>query len=152
MRHRARSHAPFPTGARHVTSPWSSSPNRTVAKALARKVYYLSDRSGAEGNVLNVWSYDLDSKETKQVTRFKLHDVKWPAIGPDAGGAGEMVLQHGDRIYTLDLGTGASRAVDITVPGDRASLRAAVVDAAENIQGASISPSGKRVAVVGRGV
>ncbi|MFM1822328.1 MAG: hypothetical protein RI967_594 [Planctomycetota bacterium] len=116
-----------------------------------RKVYYLSDRSAAEGNVLNVWSYDLDSQETKQVTRFKLHDVKWPAIGPDAGGAGEMVLQHGDRIYTLDLGTGASRAVDIVVPGDRASLRAAIVDAAENIQGASISPTGKRVAVVGRG-
>ena len=137
------------TGESRQITDWEGTD--TLPMWHGRKVYYLSDRSGAEGNVLNVWSYDLDSKETKQVTRFKLHDVKWPAIGPDAGGAGEMVLQHGDRIYTLDLGTGASRAVDITVPGDRASLRAAVVDAAENIQGASISPSGKRVAVVGRG-
>ncbi|MFN5497410.1 MAG: S41 family peptidase, partial [bacterium] len=89
--------------------------------------------------------------KTEQVTRFKTHDVKWPAIGPDDGGSGEMVLQHGDQIYVLDLATNASRPVSITVPGDRETLRVAVVDAAQNIQGASISPSGKRVAVVGRG-
>ena len=116
-----------------------------------RKVYFLSDRSAAEGNVLNVWSYDVDSKETKQVTRFKDHDVKWPAIGPDDGGAGEMVLQHGAQLYRLDLGNNASSPIDVKVPGDRETLRVAVVDAAENIQGASISPTGKRVAVVGRG-
>ena len=116
-----------------------------------RKVYYLSDRSATEENVLNVWSYDIDSGKTEQVTRFKTHDVKWPAIGPDDGGSGEMVLQHGDQIYVLDLATKASRAVSIKVPGDRETLRVAVVDAAENIQGASISPSGRRVAVVARG-
>ena len=116
-----------------------------------RKVYFLSDRSAAEENVLNVWSYDIDSGKTEQVTRFKTHDVKWPAIGSDNGGPGEMVLQHGDRIYVLDLATNASRAVSITVPGDRETLRVAVVDASTNIQGASISPSGKRVAVVARG-
>ncbi|MEY3142837.1 MAG: hypothetical protein RLY21_1330 [Planctomycetota bacterium] len=116
-----------------------------------RKVYFLSDRSATEENVLNVWSYDIDSGKTEQVTRFKTHDVKWPAIGPDGGGSGEMVLQHGDQIYLLDLATNAARPVSITVPGDRETLRVAVVDAAQNIQGSSISPSGKRVAVVGRG-
>ena len=116
-----------------------------------RKVYFLSDRSAAEGNVLNVWSYDADSGKTEQVTRFKTHDVKWPAIGPDSGGSGEMVLQHGDQIFVLDLATNAARPVSIKVPGDRETLRVAVVDAAQNIQGTSISPSGKRVAVVGRG-
>ena len=116
-----------------------------------RKVYFLSDRSAAEGNVLNVWSYDADSGKTEQVTRFKTHDVKWPAIGPDTGGSGEMVLQHGDQIFVLDLATNAARPVSIKVPGDRETLRVAVVDAAQNIQGTSISPSGKRVAVVGRG-
>ncbi|MFZ9913899.1 MAG: S41 family peptidase [Phycisphaerales bacterium] len=115
------------------------------------KVYYLSDRSDAEGNVLNVWSYDVRSAKTEQVTRFKTHDVKWPAIGPDGDGTGEMVLQHGDRIYRLDLATKAATAVDIEVPGDHDTLRVATVDAAEDIQGASISPTGKRVAVIGRG-
>ena len=116
-----------------------------------RKVYFLSDRSGAEEHVLNVFSYDVDSGKTEQVSRFKTHDVKWPAIGPDEGTVGEMVLQHGDRIMRLNLETGAAVPVDITVPGDRDTLRVATVDAAENIQGASISPSGKRVAVIGRG-
>jgi len=115
------------------------------------KVFYLSDRGADEANTLNVWSYDTKSGETKQVTHFKTHDVKWPAIGPDDGTDGEMVLQHGDRIYRVELGKGLAFAVDIRVPGDRETLRVATVDAAENIQGASISPSGKRVAVIARG-
>ncbi len=116
-----------------------------------RTVYYLSDEGAAEAHVLNIWSYDIDSGARRQVTRFKEHDVKWPAIGPDDGTGGEIVLQHGDNIYLLDLKTNAARVVEITVPGDRQSLRPTIVDAAENIQGSSISPSGKRVAVVARG-
>ena len=123
----------------------------TIPMWHGSKVYYLSDRSEAEGNVLNVFSYDTASGQTKQVSQFKTHDVKWPAIGPDDASAGEMVLQHGDRIMRLNLETGVGVPVDITVPGDRDTLRIATVDAAENIQGASISPSGKRVAVVARG-
>jgi tricorn protease len=115
------------------------------------KVYFLSDRGSAEANTLNVWSYDIDSSESKQVTHFKTHDVKWPAIGPDSDGAGEMVLQHGDKMYRLNLATNAATEVNIHVPGDRDSLRVATVDASENMQGSSISPSGKRVAVVARG-
>ncbi len=115
------------------------------------KVFYLSDRSAAEGNVLNVFSYDTTTGKTEQVSKFTTHDVKWPAIGPDDGQDGEIVLQHGDRIHRLSLKTGIAVPVDITVPGDRDTLRVAVVDAATNIQGSSISPSGKRVAVVARG-
>lgn len=115
------------------------------------KVYYLSDNCPEQGNVLNVFSYDTASGRTAQVSKFGTHDVKWPAIGPDDGGVGEMVMQHGDRIMRLNLETGVAVPVDITVPGDRDTLRIATVDAAENIQGASISPSGKRVAVVARG-
>jgi tricorn protease-like protein/C-terminal processing protease CtpA/Prc len=116
-----------------------------------RKVFYLSDNCPEQGNVLNVFSYDVDSGKTAQVSKFTTHDVKWPAIGPDDGGAGEMVLQHGDRIMRLNLDSGVAVPVDITVPGDRDTLRVATVDAAENIQGVSISPTGKRVAVVARG-
>jgi tricorn protease-like protein/C-terminal processing protease CtpA/Prc len=137
------------TGESRQITDWEGTD--TLPMWHGRRVYFLSDRSALEGNVLNVWSYDIDSKETKQITRFQEHDVKWPAIGPDDGGAGEMVLQHGSQIYRLDLGNNASSPVNIVVPGDRETLRVAIVDAAENIQGASISPTGKRVAVVGRG-
>lgn len=116
-----------------------------------RKVYYLSDEGAAEAHVLNIWSYDVDSGERRQVTRFKEHDIKWPSIGPDDEGSGEIVFQHGDRIYLLDLKTNETRAIDIQVPGDRESLRATIVDASQSLQGGSISPSGKRVAIVARG-
>jgi tricorn protease-like protein/C-terminal processing protease CtpA/Prc len=115
------------------------------------KVFYLSDRGATQGHVLNVWSYDLDSRKTAQVTTLDTHDVRWPAIGPDDAGNGEMVFQHGDRIMLLNLGSGIASAVNIEVPGDRESLRTTTVDAAGSIQDASIAPSGKRVAVVGRG-
>jgi tricorn protease-like protein/C-terminal processing protease CtpA/Prc len=115
------------------------------------KVYYLSDNCPEQGNVLNVFSYDVGTGQASQVTKFTTHDVKWPAIGPDDGSPAEMVVQHGDRIHRVNLATGAAMPVDITVPGDRDTLRVATVDAAENIQGASISPSGKRVAVGARG-
>ena len=115
-----------------------------------RTVYFLSDRGAAEGNVLNIWRHDVDSGRTEQVTRFKTYDVKWPAIGPDDGGPGEMVLQHGDQIHVVDLATGASRAVSITVPGDRRSLRLATVEARPVSDGV-LSPTGKRALVVARG-
>ena len=115
------------------------------------KVYYLSDRGATQGHVLNVWSYDLDTRKTAQVTTLDTHDVRWPAVGPDDAGNGEMVFQHGDRIMLLNLGSGIASAVNIEVPGDRETLRTATVDAAGSIQDASISPSGKRVAVVARG-
>ncbi len=116
-----------------------------------RKVYFLSDRGEREGHTLNVWSYDLDSGRTAQVTQLDTHDVRWPSIGPDDASPGEIVFQHGDRIRLLNLGSGVSSAVDIVVPGDRETLRVALQNAADTMQGASISPTGKRAAIVARG-
>ncbi len=137
------------TGASRRITDWEGTD--TLPMWHGRKLYYLSDRSAAEEHALNVWRYDIDSGKTEQVTRLRSHDVRWPAIGPDDGGAGELVFQHGDSIHVTDLATGATRAVPITVPGDRETLRVAPMDASKNIDGASISPSGKRVAVVARG-
>jgi tricorn protease len=137
------------SGASRRITDWEGTD--TLPMWHGRKVYFLSDRGAAEGHALNVWSHDLDSGATEQVSRFADHDVRWPAIGPDDGGAGEIVLQHGDRIFVLDLATKAARPVDIAVPGDRRSLRIGAVDVAAMVQEASISPTGKRVAVVARG-
>jgi tricorn protease len=123
----------------------------TIPMWHGRKVYYLSDRGATQGHVLNVWSYDLETRKTAQVTTLDTHDVRWPAVGPDDAGNGEMVFQHGDRIMLLNLGSGIASAVTIEVPGDRETLRTATIDAAASIQDASIAPGGKRVAVVARG-
>ncbi len=41
------------------------------------KIYFASDRDGR----MNLFSTDLTSKETKQLTRFKDFDIKFPSIG-----------------------------------------------------------------------
>ena len=43
-------------------------------------IYFISDRDG----IMNLYSYDLLSKETKKHTDYKEFDVKWPSLGPDA--------------------------------------------------------------------
>jgi tricorn protease-like protein/C-terminal processing protease CtpA/Prc len=115
----------------------------------ASTIYYLSD-NGPEHR-LNIWAYDTKSGQRTQVTSFKDDDVKWPSIGPGPAGKGEIVFQLGSHIMLLDLGTKQSKAVKITIPGARPTVRPKLVDAAERISGGAISPAGKRVVVEARG-
>ena len=112
-------------------------------------VYYLSDQ-GPEHR-LNIWSYTIKSGRREQLTTFKDDDVRWPSSGPGPSGKGEIIFQLGSDLRLLDLGTKKDTALKITIPGDRASIRPRSVDAAKNITGAGISPTGKRVAVEARG-
>lgn len=112
-------------------------------------VYYLSDAGPAHR--LNIWSYNTETEERSQVTRFADYDCKSPSIGPGAEGKGEIVFQNGASLYLLDLATGDSRAVEITVPGDRPTLRPQKLDAAQLITNADISPTGKRIVLEARG-
>ncbi len=112
-------------------------------------VYYLSD--AGPNSRLNLWSYDTNTGKRQQVTKHADYDVKWPSIGPGPDGSGEIVYQQGTSLRLLTLANGKSSSVEVEIPGARPRLRKMAVDAAENIGGASISPSGKRVAVEARG-
>ncbi len=112
-------------------------------------VYYHADK-GSEHR-MNIWAYDIANKATRQITNFADDDIKWPSIGPGSDGKGEIVFQLGGKLMLLNLGTGQSSEVKITIPGDRPKLRPRTVDASKVVEGASISPSGKRVAIEGRG-
>jgi tricorn protease len=114
-----------------------------------RKVYYLSD--GGPEHKLNIWVYDTDSGERSQVTTHTEFDVKWPAIGPDDGGPGAIVYQLGPEMRLLDLASGESGAVRVTIPGARPKLRPQTVDAAETIGERTVSSTGVRAAVDARG-
>lgn len=111
-------------------------------------LYYLSDDASdpKAPHKLNIWSWDLKSGAKRQVTHFTDEDVKWPAIG-----AGEIVFQKGTKLMVLDLPTGQSRAIEVRIPGDRPTVRVRTEDVADQLQGSSISPSAKRVAVAARG-
>lgn len=113
------------------------------------KVYYLSD-NGPEHR-LNIWSYDVGSGNREQLTAFKDNDIRWPSVGPGKNGRGEIVFQYGSELRVFDIPSRRTDTVSVKIPGARPSLRSRVVDASNFIFSGAISPTGKRVAVEGRG-
>ncbi len=113
------------------------------------RIYYLSD--AGPNHKLNIWYYDTDTAQRRQVTHFDRYDVKWPSIGPGKNGKGEIVLQNGSQIHLLDLATTRIKPVEITIPGDRPTLRKQDVDYSDYIQNGDVSATGKRGVVEARG-
>jgi len=105
-------------------------------------VYFISDRDGR----MNLFSTDLASKETKQLTNFKDFDMKFPSIGK-----GSIVFEQAGYIWRYDLATGQAAPVPIEVREDFASGRSAFVDASKHTQGVNLAPDGERAIVVARG-
>ncbi|MBL0926431.1 MAG: PD40 domain-containing protein [Phycisphaerales bacterium] len=112
-------------------------------------VYYLSDEGPSHR--LNIWAYDVARSAKEQITKFDDYDVKWPSMGPGSDGKGEIVFQHGPRIYLMSLTDKQIRPVDIVIPGDRPALRDQNVNFARFISNAGVSPKGKRLVVEARG-
>jgi tricorn protease len=107
-------------------------------------LYFLSDR-GPEVRA-NLWAVDVTSGEMRRVTDFTDFDVRFPAIGPD-----DLVFEAGGVLYRLELATEDIVQVPVTVVTDQSTLRPRQERVADLIQGAGISPSGKRAVFAARG-
>ncbi len=110
---------------------------------IGNAIYFTSDRDGT----LNLYSYDLASRETTRLTGSDTWDVRWP--GDD--GADRIVYElNGElQIYSIDAGT--SQPIAITVPDDGLAMRPSRVSAASLIEDAELSPQGERALFVARG-
>lgn len=107
-------------------------------------VYFTSDR-GAE-HKLNLYSYDLGSKQVEQLTHFDEFDVMWPSLGPDA-----IVFENAGYLYTFDIASKQTKKLTIYVPGDRDQMLKHWVSAGHHITDSDISPDGKRAVFAARG-
>src|SRR5438552_13160246 len=107
-------------------------------------IYFISDRGGEQRN--NIWAEDLGSGAVRQVTQFNDFDITFPSIGPDS-----IVFQKGGRIYLLSLPGEKITEVPIRVVTDASTLRARTTKAEKEINSASVSPTGRRVAFEARG-
>jgi tricorn protease len=105
-------------------------------------IYFISDRDG----VMNLYSYDLGSKQTKKLTDYKEFDIKWPSLGPDA-----IVYENGGLLYEYNLASGKSNSISIQVHGEDIAARPEFKNVSENLAGFGISPSAARVVVEARG-
>ena len=109
---------------------------------IGRKVYFLSDEKGPVG--LN--SFDVDSKKISVEIPGNGFDLKSASAGPDS-----IVYEKLGSLNLFDLKTKSTTRLNINIQGDFPEVRTTFKDASKNITGASISPSGQRAVIAGRG-
>ena len=110
---------------------------------IGNAIYFTSDRTGT----LNLYSYDLGSREIMQLTDSRTWDVRWP--GDD--GADRIVYELNGELEIYSIAAGTSQPIPITVPDDGLAMRPARVSAARLIEDAELSPKGERALLVARG-
>jgi len=108
------------------------------------KIFFLSDRD--ENKRMNLYVYDLNTKETKQLTFFKDYDIKFPSIGKKA-----IVFEYGGYIYKYDINNNTYKKINIVVKDDMFIGRDKIINVKDYITGGDISPDGKRAVLCARG-
>ena len=129
---------------------WSGT--NTSPMWYGRKIYYLSDQDAHRR--ANIWVYDLDSKQAREVTHFTDYDIDFPALGGDA-----ISFQQGGKLYLLDLPGEQIREVQVHVPDDNPRARTRLVQAKNEIRDTdpaqqvdyALAPNGKRTLFSARG-
>ena len=109
---------------------------------IGNAIYFNSDRSG----VFNLYRYDLESRQTRQLTHYRDWDVRWPSAD-----TGQIVFELDGELHLYDTRSDTDRAVSISVPADITISRPQPVNAADYVESEVVSPGGERVAVVARG-
>jgi tricorn protease len=107
-------------------------------------IYFLSDR-GPEQR-MNLWRYNISSKNFEQLTKFTDYDAHYPSMGPD-----DIVFEQGGKLYLYTLASQQLKEIKVTVINDRTALKPKTESAEKYIQHVNISPDGNRVLVEARG-
>ncbi len=110
---------------------------------LGNTIYFASDR---EGGKLNLYAYDLTTKQTRKLTNHSDYDVLWPSAD-----AKQIVYENGGSIWRFDPATGKSERVPIHVYGDFKGTVPHFTNVRENIESFSVSPTAARALFEARG-
>lgn len=107
-------------------------------------IYYLSDNG--PNKRFNIWEYDMKTKSSTQLTKFKDFDIHYPSIG-----AKDMVFEAGGDLYLLELKSKKYDKVEVNVITDQIAILPKIEKVEKHIQHFNISPDGKRALVEARG-
>jgi len=105
-------------------------------------LYFLSDRNWR----MNLYKYDMQTKNVSQLTHFEQYDVKFPSMCHN-----HIVFENGGFIYRFNLKTEESQLVPISISNDITYSRKNIVNASEHIQNYGLSPNGERLIFSARG-
>jgi len=107
-------------------------------------IYFTSDRGS--DHRLNLYAYDLGSKQIEQLTHFTDFDVMWPSLGPDA-----IIFENGGYLYTFNLQGKQQKKLSISVPADHTQSMKHWTTATKQVTDFDISPEGNRAVFAARG-
>ena len=110
---------------------------------VGRSIYYITDR---ESGTLNLHRYDLDKKQSVQLTKFTDSDIKRPSTDGKS-----IVFERDAYLYRYDIATAKVEKLTPQILSDNVRARPALRNLAANISDVSLSPSGLRIAVEARG-
>lgn len=110
---------------------------------IGNKIYFTSDRE----YTLNLFSYDLNSKEVTKVTNHTPFDVLFPS----GDGKSQIVYQNGGYIYLLNTNTNETKKLNITVNTDGKYKQPRFENVKSNISNASVLPEGNGAIFTARG-
>lgn len=106
------------------------------------KIYFISDRTSA----YNLYVHDLRSRQSKQLTSYEQHGIRWSAAG-----GGVVVFVRDGRIHLYDPGNSQTKILDVRVEADATELKPRTVNAARTIEWASLSARADRMVFGARG-
>jgi tricorn protease len=136
----------------HVTD-WPGT--ETFPMWFGKTIYFLADHD--EKRRENIWAYDTESRQFREVTHFTDYDVDFPSLGE--GGEAGIVFQQGGSLYVLDLPSEQLHKLEVSVPDDGTRTGARWADASKSIRDQDmagqtdfdLAPNGKRAVFSARG-
>ncbi|MEO5906069.1 MAG: protease, partial [Saprospiraceae bacterium] len=108
------------------------------------KIYFCSDRD----RTMNLFVYDILTKQTRKLTTFTEYDIKFPSLGSNA-----IVFENAGYIYLFDLATEKTTKISISISDDAVAGRNEIIDASAFIENGDfdLGPDGNRMTVTARG-
>lgn len=116
--------------------------NDTDPMWINNKVFFISDRN----NTMNLFSYDTDIKEVKQLTYHDDFDIKNARAD-----AGSIVYEQAGYLNIFDPDSGKSVQLHVEIRGDLPGTRPYFEKVSDLIRSGNISPTGARAVFSARG-
>lgn len=109
---------------------------------IGNKIYFLSDRD----KIMNLYEYNLSTKETKKITNFTDYDIKFPSLGDKY-----ISFSNGGYIYVLNTDDDQYQKVPISINEDFPATRNEIINVKDYIENREISPDGSAALFAARG-
>ncbi len=109
---------------------------------IGNEIFFLSDRDRR----MNLFLYNIQTKQTKKLTDFADFDIKFPSHSEDL-----IVFENGGYIYKYDIHTRRAEKINISVADDELYARSEIKDVSKDIRSADLSPNGERIIFAARG-